>query len=68
MENRGEPLDVANPGVACTVEDKEKLEDRGRTDHKGKMEDEEILKDKERSESETKLKEGNPKSQGMPVN
>lgn len=27
MENREEPLDVAKPGVACTVEDKEKLED-----------------------------------------
>lgn len=66
-ENREEPLDVAKAGVACTVEDKEKLEDKGRTDHKGKMEDEEILKDKERSERETKLKEGNPESQGMPM-
>ncbi|OWK06056.1 hypothetical protein Celaphus_00012526 [Cervus elaphus hippelaphus] len=47
-ENREEPLDVAKAGVACTVEDKEKLEDKERTDHKGKMEDEEILKDKER--------------------
>ena len=54
MGNGEEPLDVAKAGVACTVEDEAKLEDKGRTDHKGKMEDEDILKGKGRPERETK--------------
>uniref|UniRef100_A0A8C8Y6E0 Transcription elongation factor A protein-like 4 n=1 Tax=Panthera leo TaxID=9689 RepID=A0A8C8Y6E0_PANLE len=57
MECKEQPQDVGKPEVACTLEDKEKLENERKT------EDEEILKDKE---NEGEPKEGKPVSEGKP--
>ncbi|XP_023489399.1 transcription elongation factor A protein-like 2 [Equus asinus] len=64
MGNKEQPLDMRKPEVACSLEDKEKLEKEGQTDHKGKTEDEEVLKDKEKPESEAKPKEGGKAESG----
>ncbi|XP_058392359.1 transcription elongation factor A protein-like 2 [Diceros bicornis minor] len=73
MKNKEQPLDTGKPEVACILEDKEKLEKKGKTNHKGKTEGEEILKDKKTPESEAKPKEeekaesqGKPKEEGKP--
>ncbi|XP_030888720.1 transcription elongation factor A protein-like 2 isoform X3 [Leptonychotes weddellii] len=62
MEYNEPPQDAGKPGLACTLEDEEKLENEGKT------ENEEILKDKESPRSVAKRKEGKPVNEGKPEN
>lgn len=60
MEGEQEPEDVVKQEVACTVDNKDEL------DNERKKEGDEILMEKEKVDSEAKLEQGEPVKEGQP--
>ncbi|KAM5195906.1 transcription elongation factor A protein-like 2 [Hipposideros larvatus] len=62
MENQEQPQDAGKPKIACTVQDKKKLENEEKIENKGKLED------KEKPEEGKPKEEGKVESEGKPAN